>query len=293
MISMQKNRHKMLSMMEKEQEQRTPEQVLAHYEIEKELAKRLRASSREERKELYTKIYDEFNQRIPFYAESSQKHAKQVAIMIGSPQWNFLRRFLHKETIFLEIGAGTCAISLTAARFVEKVYALEVSEEIIKHVKGPDNFATVLFDGFSIPLLPERVSVAYSDQILEHIHPEDTLEQIKSVYQALLPGGLYVCVTPNGLNGPHDISRYFDFVATGLHLKEYTHTELDRLFRRAGFAKVRAYIGASGFYIRWPLVCIKLLEGILSFLPLHLSKAIARVLLPWDIRMVGVKAKRF
>ncbi|HEY4382992.1 MAG TPA: methyltransferase domain-containing protein, partial [Ktedonobacteraceae bacterium] len=263
MISIQKKQDKLLIMMKKEQEQRTPEQLREHYEIEKALAQRLRASSPEERKALYAAIYDEFNQRIPYYAEISQKQAKQVAIMIGSPQWNFLRRFLRKETVFLEIGAGTCATSLTATRFVKKVYALEVSEEIIKNVKGPNNFEAFLFDGFSIPPLSESISVAYSDQVIEHIHPEDALEQLKSIYHALQPGGMYICITPNGLNGPHDISRYFDLIATGFHLKEYTNTELAHLFRRAGFAKVHVYIGAAGYYVRWPLFCIELYEGFL------------------------------
>src|ERR1051326_924375 len=106
MIPTQKKLDNLLNMMEKEQEQRTIEQLKEHYEIEKALAQRLRASSPEERKELYASIYDEFNQRIPYYAEVSQKQKKQATIMIGTPQGNFLRRFLRKETVFLEIGPG-------------------------------------------------------------------------------------------------------------------------------------------------------------------------------------------
>jgi SAM-dependent methyltransferase len=291
MIPTQKQRDRMLSLMEKTQEARTPEQVIEHYEIEKALAERLRASSSpEERKELYSAVYDEFNKRIPYYAALSNNHTKQAALMIGTPQWNFLRRFLHKNTVFLEVGAGTCAMALTVARAVKKVYALEVSQEVLKHVKGPGNFEALIFDGLSIPPLPEGIDVAYSDQIIEHIHPEDVLEQLKSVYQALLPGGLYVCLTPNGLNGPHDISKYFDLVATGFHLKEYNNTELVRLFQRAGFAQVWVYVGAAGYYIRWPFFGIKLLESFLSFLPLQIRRTIARISLPWNIRLVGVKA---
>jgi len=65
--------------------------------------------------------------------------------------------------------------------------------------------------------------------------------------------GIYICVTPNRLSGPHDISKYFDVTATRFHLKEYTNTELSDLFKEAGFLKVRAYVGAMGIYVRFPL----------------------------------------
>ncbi len=131
---------------------------------------------------------------------------------MASSQWRFLRRFLRKDTVFLEIGAGTCAISLAAARFVKKVYALEVSKEVTKHVQEPENFELVLFDGFSMPVPAESISVAYSDQVMEHIHPDDAYEQLVNIYNVLVHRGIYICITPNRLNGPHDISRYFDGV---------------------------------------------------------------------------------
>ena len=38
---------------------------------------------------------------------------------------------------------------------------------------------------------------------------------LANLYRALKPGAVYVCITPNRLSGPHDISLYFDSVATG------------------------------------------------------------------------------
>ena len=290
MRSSKQDRATMLNMMKKGQEPRTPEELQEHYEIEKELASRLRASTREQRKGLYATIYDEFNQRVPFYAEMAHAQSAQESVTPGSPQWHFLSRFLHKDTIFLEVGAGACATALAAAKFVKKVYAQEVSEEIIKSVKGPENFQAILFDGFSLSPLPESATVAYSDQVMEHVHPDDALEQVTSVYEALASGGIYICITPNGLNGPHDVSRYFDLTATGFHLKEYTNTELSDLFRRAGFSKIWVYIGTSGHYVRWPLFLVKMQEAMLNLLPPHLRRAVARVSLPICVRLVGIKA---
>lgn len=260
-----------------------------HYEIEKELANRLRKSSREERRALYTSLYDEFYQRVPSDPQLTQKQSSQDAFGTTSSQLRFLLRFLHREGVFLEIGAGACTTSLAVARFVKKVYALEVSEEITKSVRGPENFELILFDGFTIPLPAESVSIAYSDQVMEHIHPDDALEQLANIHKILVSRGIYVCVTPNGLSGPHDVSKYFDLVATGFHLKEYTNTELSSLFKQAGFSKVRAYIGAPGVYMRFPLVLLRLQEGLLSRLPRRLGRAIARMSLSWCIRLVGIK----
>jgi hypothetical protein len=64
--------------------------------------------------------------------------------------------------------------------------------------------------------------VAYSYQLMEHLHPGDALEQLVNIYQALKRDSVYCCVTPNRISGPHDISVYFDTVAQGLHLKEYS-----------------------------------------------------------------------
>jgi predicted SAM-dependent methyltransferase len=50
---------------------------------------------------------------------------------------------------------------------------------------------------------------------MEHLHPDDAFEQLKQIYTALTPGGLYICTTPNRLTGPHDVSKYFDETAAG------------------------------------------------------------------------------
>jgi SAM-dependent methyltransferase len=272
-----------------QEEQRTPEQVREHYVVEKELAHKLRASSRKERKVLYTSLYDELYQRVPSNPQLTLHSLEANSSAANSPQIRFLRRFLHKDDVLLEIGAGTCDTALAVARDVKQVYALEVSDEITRSVRGPENFACLLFDGFDMPLADGSVNVAYSDQVLEHIHPDDAPDHLANVYNVLAERGIYICITPNGLCGPHDISKYFDLVATGFHLKEYTNTELYRLFRHAGFTKVKTYIGVPTMYVRYPFLLLRLQEALLSRLPRKLSRSLARLSLSWNVRIVGRK----
>jgi SAM-dependent methyltransferase len=274
-----------------QEEQRTVDQVKEHYLVEKELAHRLRVSSREERKVLYTSLYDELYQRVPSNPQLTLHTPVQASEETASPQVRFLRRFLRKDAVILEVGAGTCDTALAFAKDVREVYALEVSAEITRSTRGPENFSCLHFDGFDIPLRSRSIDVVYSDQVLEHIHPDDALEHMLNIYNVLVDGGSYICITPNGLCGPHDISKYFDLVATGFHLKEYTNTELYGLFRRAGFAKVKAYIGIPALYVRYPLMLLVVQEALLSYLPRKLSRAFARLTLSWNIRMVGQKPR--
>ncbi|MGE5340362.1 MAG: class I SAM-dependent methyltransferase [Candidatus Omnitrophota bacterium] len=268
------------------------EQVRNHYEIEKELANKLRCASKEERRYLYSSLYDELYLRVPLHPQLTKKSSSLKTTQVVNSQMKFLRRFFNKKNItFLEIGPGDCSLSIEAAKFAKQVYAVDVSNEIVKGLVCPSNFHLVLSDGTSVPV-PQSVDVVYSNQLMEHLHPDDALEQLKNVYNALIPGGIYICITPNRLDGPHDISKHFDEVATGFHLKEYTISELSSLFRKIGFSKVKSYVGTQGIYINLPNFLFAWYETVLDKLPYRLRKAIVRILpfrLMLGIRLVGIK----
>lgn len=267
------------------------EQLKEWYEIEKELASRLRHSSRAERRHLYASLYDELYRRVPMHSQLVRKSASEQTGYIRS-QMRFLRRFLKPDVTFLEIGPGDCALSIEAARLVRQVFAVDVSEIITQRAGYPDNFRLILSDGCSVPLPENSVDVAYSNQLMEHLHPDDAVEQLHNIQRVLAPGGVYICITPNRLSGPHDVSKYFETTASGFHLKEYTITELRDAFMAAGFSKVRAYIGLKGIYIAPPVGLLVLWERVLSALPRRVRRVVAndvptRLLL--RARIVGVK----
>lgn len=263
-------------------EKRSLEQLKEHYEIEKELASRLLSSTKEERQHLYTNLYDELYRRVPLHSQLTRKSSPEISAWIVAQRIQLLERFITPQTTFLEVGSGDCNLSLEISKRVTKVYAVDVSREITKHIAFPRNFEFIISDGCSIPVPENSVDVAYSHQLMEHLHPDDAIEQLQNVYKALAPNGVYICITPNRLSGPHDISRYFDRIATGFHLKEYTVTELARLFRTVGFSQVTWVKQREKINFAVPLTSniIALIEGmekLLSILPFSIKKTIANM----------------
>ena len=263
-----------------------------HYRIERELADRLRNASREERSTLYAAVYDELFRRLPAHPQLASKQDPAARAAEVASQMAALRRFLTPRTTLLEIGAGDCALSLAAAPQVQRAIALDVSANITQGVAAPTNFSLLLSDGRGIPVPAGSIDVAYSNQLMEHLHPDDAREQLSSIVDALAPGGVYLCITPNRISGPHDVSRAFDDQATGFHLKEYTAGELARLFRDAGFSRVWAMMGARRRLAAMPVAALGALENVLDVLPAPMRRAVARrtpcrQLL--EIRLVGQK----
>jgi len=257
-------------------EPRTLERVKDHYLIEKELAARLRNANKEERRHLYATVYNELFQRVPDHPQLIRKLNTRLRRREVSERLSLLRRYLHPDRTYLEIGPGDCALAVEAARRVRSAIAVDVSREIASGVHLLRNLDLVISDGANIPVPVGSIDIAYSDQLMEHLHPDDAMEQLRSIHESLTPGGVYICLTPNRWSGPHDVSRYFDEVATGFHLHEYTVSELDALFREAGFSHVAALLGGKGSHVRVPVGVIGVLERTLERLPARFSKGLAR-----------------
>jgi SAM-dependent methyltransferase len=118
--------------------------------------------------------------------------------------------------------------------------------------------------------------LAFSFSVVEHVHPEDVIQHLAEVHRVLKPGGIYYSVTPNRLLGPHDISRYFDTVATGLHLKEYTIGELAKLYRDTGFQEVWVEKSLKSLRVPVPVPAMRLAEGIVGSMPWAVRSRLGR-----------------
>jgi SAM-dependent methyltransferase len=264
----------------------------AHYEVEKELAGRLRRATGEERRHLYSAVYRELFERVPDHPMLTRVADPVATAQAVHAQMRLLGRFLSPQSTFLELGPGDCTLSFEVASHVRQVCAVDVSKEIAITRTVPDNFTLIVSDGCSIPLRDNVIAIAYSNQVMEHLHPDDALAQLREIHRVLAPGGQYLCITPNRLSGPYDISRHFDAVATGFHLKEYTVTELNHLLKEVGFSKIRICVGVKGRFALVDAVSARWLESALSRMPTLLRRRLAR-LFPFrsllGIQLVGVK----
>jgi SAM-dependent methyltransferase len=89
--------------------------------------------------------------------------------------------------------------------------------------------------------VPERPTLAYWNDVFQHISPEEITEYLEKIYQLLIPGGSLVTITPHWLLRPSGVTGDFCPPRTeprGLHFKEYRLAEVSRLLKRAGFHRV-------------------------------------------------------
>jgi SAM-dependent methyltransferase len=248
-----------------------------HYTIERRLADRLRAAPPDQRTRVYGEVYDELFRCIPDHPQLSidpDQRNQQVLARL-----RFVSRFLNKDSCLMEIGAGDCAFSINAAHLIRRGIVVDVSEVIVSAAAEVENLEIVITNGISLPVARGSVDVAYSDQLMEHLHPDDAQGQLVNVVRALRPGGVYICITPNRIYGPHDVSRGFDEVATGLHLREYSAHEIRQMFLAAGFKKVDFYAGGRGHYVRLPAPVALAAETGFEDLPKSIRSKVPRLAL--------------
>lgn len=258
--------------------ERSYERLRAHWEIERELATRLRDASRDERAVLYGTVYDELFRRVPDHPQVLRQadSAAQRRAILGNR--DLVKQFLAPGDTLLEVGAGDCALSLAMCSHAGRVYAVEVSREIAAAENAPSNFELVITDGRQIPVPPGSIDLVYSNQLMEHLHPDDAAEQLQNIFAALRQGGRYVCLTPNRLLGPSDISQYFEpEVASGFHLREYAAHELRNLFRATGFGSVQTIAALRGRVWAVPIAPIAAAEVLFEALPRSARRRLKRL----------------
>ena len=227
---------------------------LEHYLREKELAQELLKSSRENRQEIFNSAYREIFTRF-----SPDAHCTEP---LDITQTKLPRRYLLVDALIgsnlrvLEIGCGRGLLISHLSKRNAYCLGTDVSELQIQHLNtlASGSLAFRVMDGINIDVPASSFDFVISTGVVEYFHPDDIELHLASVYRSLVKGGQYIFDTCNRLSGPHDISRGFDEVATGFHLKEYTYSELVHLLHNAGFSKVEAYLLDRRFFQLFPIL---------------------------------------
>lgn len=188
--------------------------------------------------------------------------------------------------IVLDIGSGNGKLAIAMAQKGNVVTGLDVSKIAIQtaqelHKKiAPDFPVGFKFgDARKLPFSDNTFDYITSQDLVEHISEDDFKVHLKEVYRVLKPGGRYVFWTPSELRGGSSL---------GLHLKEYTICEIDKIIRSTRFKyswfdlrfyriKIKVEIKQSFMF---PVILYeKLLGKVIKFLPEKMNKLLVPRLL--------------
>lgn len=215
-----------------------------HFQAECAFAQRILASEKNspERERLFREAYDEIARLIAVYAPGGgeTRYTHVVADIVA-------RRIPPGGEVF-DLGCATGNLLFELARRGFRVSGIDVSGDLIQQAKEKlgevalaDQVSQADVMGYSPSALVDCVVM---DNSIEHLHPDSVGDVLRKCRAMLKPGGYLLVLTPHRFSGPHDITR--DFLplgskAQGLHLREYSFTELDDELRCAGFSAVMGF----------------------------------------------------
>lgn len=186
--------------------------------------------------DVYTRVFEIYGAqfRIDLDATSGPKDA-----MV-----EMLRPELEGRAI-LDVGCGAGEFLLSCARMVgpRRLLGIDVFAKDLDLPERKLRFMRADVIRFS---LDEQFDVAVTDNVMEHIAPQDVAAHLASIHAALVPGGQLLIFTPHRYFGPWDVTRILDdnyagwLPAQGTHLREYSYAELSEALLQAGFQDLRA-----------------------------------------------------
>lgn len=256
---------------------RSLERLRHHYEVEKELASRLRVSTREERPFLFQKLYQELFERVPDHPRLTRRESPEESRRKVEGQMRLLRPFLKPGSTLIEVAPGDCRLGYAAAvSGAGRVIGVDISDQRLAadRAHAPTNYELIVYDGYHLDLPDGIADVAFSYQFLEHLHPDDVRPHFEIVHRLLKPGGWYVFDTPHRFSGPHDISVVFGDELVGFHFQEWTLGDMKQHLQQCGFASMQA-IKAGRRCGPFMTAVWLLAEKVTGLLPLAWRKRIA------------------
>lgn len=215
----------------------TEAMIWHHWNLERELTRLLMESTPETRWEVFEQAYTRFYSELTWLSlhtgdadlrEPSGRY-RDWAAMIGQPPGRIY-----------EVGSGSAKMLSYLASSGFECKATDITRERREKTGDgvPEKLSWGNSDGVNLDLFEPSnfYDVVVSDQVLEHLHPDDLERHFKSVLTILKPGGRYIFNTPHCYLGPHDVSQVFECDEPhGMHLKEYTFLEMVAAAEQAGF----------------------------------------------------------
>jgi len=260
---------------------RNYEQIRNHYLVEKSIAQRLKSANKEGRMDIYSTMYQELFEKVPDHPRLTRKNPEDLSKRARKFKYSVVKRMLKKSSVVVEFAPGNCRFSFEISRFVRHVYGVDISDQRRNSDINPSNFTLIIYNGFDLSEIEDNsIDIVFSDQLIEHIHPEDVECHFQLVKRILKPGGKYIFRTPHSLTGPHDMSRYFSDEPECFHLKEWKYQEIKKLVKAIRYSKFYTYWSAKGVTVRVPYIYFMVCESMFRFLPRRKFRNVINVFIP-------------
>jgi SAM-dependent methyltransferase len=273
------------------------------FELERALRRRVLDSTRDERARITSQVYAELFDAFPDHSVFLETEAERDAF--GRRCAAMIRPLADDGQRVLEVGCGRGDVLLELARTGLRCWGIEPSRHMLdlgRTTPGDGLPPVQLAQGTADRLEFDDASfdLVFSQQVLEHLHPEDVPRHFREAWRVLRPGGRLAVETPNRRTGPQDISRGFVREAEGLHLKEWSVGELIEQFRAAGFGGVQGFLAPPVLVrrsallhrlSRVPAVVKHLEDRLLGLVPgLELRTLVGKLVGLDDVFLIGRKA---
>jgi len=199
--------------------------------LEIEYGKKLRESTKKERRRLVPEAYDAIF-RLRWGEVETSTPEKRTAGTNRRLVKALIMLCKHDDRV-LEVGCGRGYTCLKIAPYVRSIVGIDASKSnieetrdlLLKHNITNFQIYHTLADSLPKYFTPQSFDKIISIDALEHLHPDDYLTHLSDAFEMLRPGGYYIAVGPNRLTGPHDVTRIVYPDATepmGFHLNEFS-----------------------------------------------------------------------
>jgi SAM-dependent methyltransferase len=209
------------------------------FEFERLLRQEILNSPRELRTSVVASAYERLFAAFPDHSvfdASPEERLRKGRLSAG-----MIVPLLPKSGRVLEVGCGRGDTLTAISALGYECIGLEPSDHMRDICTA--NGMSVCFGTADRLDFPEKYfDGVFCQEVLEHLHPDDVSCFFVEAFRVLRPGGVLSVETPNKTTGPQDISRGFTAVAQGLHLKEWTISEIWDHFQVAGFMNVRGLL---------------------------------------------------
>lgn len=218
--------------------------------LEFEYARQLREAACEERRSLYSEAYSRVSELM---IQTLPKEVERRTAGTSPGLVRYLTKRCNVNDSILEVGCGRGYTCLKLSKYVSSIIGTDISSPALSEAadlmqkQSVGNVRFHKLNAFDIDTVftKESLDKIISIDVLEHLHPSDAIRSLRAAHTLLKPGGQLIIVTPNRLDGPHDITKteYPEAkAAKGFHLNETTWSELLPILKQIGFRKCRSFL---------------------------------------------------